>query len=85
MRGVCQQECGRPDAVVVEKQTRPKPSLSPRPPPKSGPEEMLTDSTHGERNPRAWISLTTGQTGVGAPGRNGTPQVDSYIWKPVIG
>jgi hypothetical protein len=37
------------------------------------------DSSHGERDPRAWISLTTHATGIGTPGRNGTPHHQSYI------
>jgi hypothetical protein len=40
--------------------------------PRAEPDEILGDSPHGERNPRAWISLTMCQTGVGAPGCNGT-------------
>jgi hypothetical protein len=59
----------------------PRPVPSPRPAPRPEPGENLSDSPHGERNPRAWISLTTGQTGVGAPGRNGTPYRAPYIWK----
>jgi hypothetical protein len=45
------------------------------------PYEILTDSLHRQRNPHAWVSLTTGPTGVGAPGRNGTPQPQNYVWK----
>jgi hypothetical protein len=77
-------KCRAQDIVVTEQRARCKPLPSPRSAPKAEPAEFRDDS-HGERNPRAWISLTTGQTGVGTPGRNGTLHPESYIWKPTIG
>ena len=77
-------ECGAQGIAVAENRAQRKPSPSPRPAPKVAPVEILGDSPHGERDPRCWHSLTTGQTGVGAPGRNGTRQRQSYVWIPVI-
>jgi hypothetical protein len=75
-------ECGAQDIAVAENRAQRKPSPSPRPAPKAEREEILGDS-HGERNPRCWHSLTTGQTGIGAPGRNGTRHPEPYIWKTI--
>jgi hypothetical protein len=72
---------GGANVAVVEKPRRRQASSSPRPPTKVRPEEILPDSSHGERSPRAWVSLTTGQTGVDAPGHNGTPHPQNYAWK----